>query len=115
MVGETLPGDWMHNGVFCTNFPFSSTEIPLNNTFNGGPSSDGGIHYMAGTIAQPGYWVCSGFKSTHPGGANFVMADGGVHFFAQAIDYELYNDLGTKAGGESVTTITSHGLPVQAP
>ena len=44
-----------------------------------------------------------GFKSLHPGGANFVLADGSVQFLPTAIDYRLYNNLGTRAGGEAVT------------
>ena len=30
MAGETLPAHCVFNGVFCTNFPVASTEIPLN-------------------------------------------------------------------------------------
>ena len=45
------------------------------------------------------YRVC-GFKSLHPGGANFVMGDASVHFVSQTIDYRLYNYLGTRAGRE---------------
>ena len=48
------------------------------------------------------YWLTSGYKSLHPGGANFVMGDGSVHFFPATIDYQLYNNLGTRAGGEVV-------------
>ena len=35
------------------------------------------------------------------------MCDGSVHGFPLTIDYEVLNDLGTKAGGE-VSTINSH-------
>jgi prepilin-type processing-associated H-X9-DG protein len=38
----------------------------------------------------------------HPGGANFLLGDGSVCFLASAIDYRLYNNLGTRAGGEPV-------------
>ena len=31
------------------------------------------------------------------------MCDGSVHFFSETIDYRLYNELGTRAGGEVVT------------
>ena len=30
----------------------------------------------------------------------FCLADGSVHFVSEAIDYRLYNELGTRAGGE---------------
>ena len=42
------------------------------------------------------------FGSNHPGGANFLLADGSVHFLNETIDFSLYGDLGTIAGGEVV-------------
>lgn len=50
----------------------------------------------------PKHWHTCGYKSLHRGGANFLMGDGGVHFFAEFIDYRLYNELGTRAGQEVV-------------
>lgn len=38
-----------------------------------------------------------------PGGANFAMGDGSVHFFSESIDFTLFGDLGTIAGGEVAT------------
>ena len=46
------------------------------------------------------WYTACGFKSRHPGGAMFCMADGSVHFVSEAIDYRLYNELGTRDGGE---------------
>jgi prepilin-type processing-associated H-X9-DG protein len=42
------------------------------------------------------------FWSWHPGGANFLYADGSVHFLAYTAD-EVLPALGTRAGGEVVT------------
>ena len=44
-----------------------------------------------------------GFKSFHPGGANFAMADGSVRFIKQSINPRTYNALGSRAGGEIVS------------
>jgi len=96
MAGETLPGDCQWNGVFCPNFPVASTTIPIN-TF----ISDGG---QPGTLdPKSGFsWSkTSGYKSLHPAGCNFVLGDGSVHFFNETIDYRLYNELGTRDGGEA--------------
>ena len=40
--------------------------------------------------------------SHHPGGANFVLGDGSVRFLPETIGFELYRDLATCDGGESV-------------
>jgi prepilin-type N-terminal cleavage/methylation domain-containing protein/prepilin-type processing-associated H-X9-DG protein len=44
-----------------------------------------------------------GFKSPHPGGAQFLMGDGSVHFIPDSVDMTTYNRLGGKADGEPVT------------
>ena len=90
MAGETLPAQCTFNGAYHHNFPIAGTTIPLN-TFE--ESIDGWNNLW--------YTAC-GFKSRHPGGANFVMCDGSVHFLSDSIDYRLYNELGTRAGGEIV-------------
>jgi len=86
MVGETLPLGCTFMGVFSQNFPLSGTSIPLNT--------------MEVAVDTNWFRTC-GFKSLHPGGANFAMGDGSVHFVSQNIDYRVYNELGTRAGGEA--------------
>ncbi len=43
------------------------------------------------------------FGSLHPGGAHFSYADGHVVFVSDSIDFTVYQDLATKAGGEVST------------
>jgi len=93
MAGETLPSHSIHNVAFGANFPMCGTTIPLN-TMEG----KNAVQDHAG---QPHYRV-QGFKSLHPGGANFLLGDGSVRFFGEFIDYRLYNELGTREGGEVV-------------
>jgi prepilin-type processing-associated H-X9-DG protein len=53
-------------------------------------------------IKPPPFWMAArGFKSMHPGGAHFVMADGSVHFITDGIDHNLYRGLSTRNGGET--------------
>ena len=101
MIGETLPAECIHNMAFGSNFPMAGTSIPLN--VRATPSqmpqpgmSNGQLH-----ATNPHARLC-GFKSSHVGGAFFVLGDASVHFISQTIDYRLYNELGTRNGSESV-------------
>jgi len=43
-----------------------------------------------------------GFRSYHPGGANFLVGDGTVKFVKQTINLQTYQALGTRANGEVI-------------
>ena len=45
----------------------------------------------------------SSFRSAHPGGLNFSLADASVHFIDAATDMAIYRALATRAGGETVS------------
>jgi prepilin-type N-terminal cleavage/methylation domain-containing protein/prepilin-type processing-associated H-X9-DG protein len=47
-----------------------------------------------------GQW---GFRSQHPGGANFLFVDGSVHFLKEGIDLATYRALGTRSDGEVIS------------
>jgi prepilin-type processing-associated H-X9-DG protein len=94
MAGESLPSHHIWNCAFCDNFPVASTEIPLNL-----------LNENSTTLTNADYYrSASGFKSMHPGGANFIMADGSVHFVPETIDYYAYNMLGSRANGDGSTS-----------
>ena len=40
------------------------------------------------------------FASRHPGGAQFTFVDGSVQFLSETIQFDIYEDLATVAGGE---------------
>lgn len=95
MAGETLPAHCIWMGAYSYNFPLSGTGTPINLLYD---------FDLLGTSNAWGQWSrACGYKSMHPGGANFVMGDGSVHFFTDIIDYKLYNEMGTRASGESVS------------
>jgi prepilin-type N-terminal cleavage/methylation domain-containing protein/prepilin-type processing-associated H-X9-DG protein len=53
---------------------------------------------------RPCNWnTAFGFKSRHPGGAQFLFGDGAVHFLQQGIDQWTYQYLGAKADGQVIT------------
>jgi len=43
------------------------------------------------------------FGSQHPGGCQFGLADGSVHFIAENIDFDILRNLGSRADGNVVT------------
>ncbi|MBA3480583.1 MAG: DUF1559 domain-containing protein [Pirellulales bacterium] len=97
LMGETLPDQCQYHAAFGTNFSMAGTAIPLNTiqTCVSPGATDPpptGCHHLA-----------CGFKSTHSGGANFAMADASIHFVSEAIDYVVYNNLGTRAGDEAAS------------
>ncbi len=86
IAGEVLP---KYGGRVwaLSNGPNISTHMPLNYT-------------------DPlGHWRnIEGFRSRHPGGANFAFADGHVSFISETINTDTYRALSTRAGGETAGT-----------
>ncbi len=65
--------------------------------------------YNWGTCTGQGsVWVANSqfvnATSNHSGGCNFLFADGSVHFLKSSINIRTYWALGTKAGGEVISS-----------
>jgi len=98
MIGESLPSQhdhlaqnqwWGFNGgnAHC------STIVPIN-WYSGHQGPNGGCDDEFHSYQ---HWNVSwGFKSNHPGGAQFCLADGSVRFVQQNIDRHLYQLLGCR-------------------
>lgn len=86
LIGEDVPEHNWHSAAYFSNGSSCTTDMPLN--------------YMPIPPKPDKYEDVIGFRSRHPGGAYFAMADGHVEFFEEAIDYNLYKNLSTKDGGE---------------
>jgi len=110
LIGESLP-EYNSGGV---------SGYPKAGSYSGWWTNDG-AHSMITTIipinykvlkedvcsSRPGrardnWAVSDGFKSNHSGGANFVFADGSVHFLNQSIDMWTYQRLGCRDDGQVV-------------
>jgi len=61
---------------------------------------EGDPHVVPSRGQAAGHGI-SGFGSDHVGGANFVHADGSVHFYSQTTDTTLLMYLASRNGGES--------------
>lgn len=70
--------------------PISATSQACNATTNPSLNTDHCIWNWGAS------W---GFRSRHPGGVNFTMADGSVHWFSETINHLLYQRLGCRNDG----------------
>ncbi|MCA9247043.1 MAG: DUF1559 domain-containing protein [Planctomycetales bacterium] len=101
MLGETLPKTTIHNMAFGANMPLSKTNVPLNYEVPENQLPQTGASSGTNHGVNP-HGSSIGFKSLHPGGALFCLGDGSVHFIEESIEFKLFNQLGTRAGGEVV-------------
>lgn len=93
MVGENVAAQDFHSAAFFADGDFATAGIPIN-LFIEAPD-------MATQKAN--FWrEGRGFKSYHPGGAQFALGDGSTHFLNEGIDKLVYLGLATRAGDESV-------------
>ena len=103
LVGERPPSNDLYYGWWFAgsgDFPyFGATDVALganevdvssNTTYAFGPGDP------ANPIDRWHYW------SMHPGGANFLRADGSVHFLSYAVDPTLLGRLATRSAGEVI-------------
>lgn len=111
-MGETLPQhcNWQMNGWFYQDSNYGHTGWPINvpvrnPAWEGAQTVSGltgnGMNCPAGNMNRNRI-TSAGFRSDHPGGAQFVFCDGSVQFLPQDIDYITYQKLGDRRDGEPV-------------
>ncbi len=92
LIGEDIPAlnnwcSWPYS-----NNAYGTCAIPPNVRAPGGGQYD------------PADWQNTwSFRSRHPGGLNFALADASVHFVPDSIDLAVYRALATIQGGEAVS------------
>jgi prepilin-type N-terminal cleavage/methylation domain-containing protein/prepilin-type processing-associated H-X9-DG protein len=92
MIGEDLPDYNLHSAAFYSNGDWCSCNIPLNNLINVPPES----------LNLSFWWDQQGFKSRHPGGAQFCLVDGSVRFVSETVSSEAYRTACTRNGDDPV-------------
>jgi prepilin-type N-terminal cleavage/methylation domain-containing protein len=80
----------------------NGTSLPIN--FNIRQSVEQKSFYCPGCNLTGTPWRGRGFQSHHPGGSVTGMADGSVLFLQQNIDQRTYNAMGSRMGGEAITS-----------
>jgi prepilin-type N-terminal cleavage/methylation domain-containing protein/prepilin-type processing-associated H-X9-DG protein len=102
-AGEVLPAQRADNNVWEWNSGGYGTTVPISY-----PSAQSctlpGNNWGTSNWASRCAYTNTGFKSHHPGGANFLFADGSVHFLKQSINMYSYCALGSRNGGEVVSS-----------
>lgn len=78
----------------------SGTRATLRNCGEFLNERDWRATYGGGTITTMKKTFVGGFSSPHPGGANFLRADGSVTFYSNNIDAALFEYLGDRSDGE---------------
>jgi prepilin-type N-terminal cleavage/methylation domain-containing protein/prepilin-type processing-associated H-X9-DG protein len=94
MVGEGVVEQDYHSAAFYYDGDWATCGIPLNFFAVGVDPQELKVNL---------WYKTRGYKSLHPGGAQFVMADGSVHFVQDSISTPVYRGLATRDGGETVS------------
>jgi prepilin-type N-terminal cleavage/methylation domain-containing protein/prepilin-type processing-associated H-X9-DG protein len=106
MIGEVLPYQTADLNFWNFNGSVAGTTIPINwnsNTIN--PSDPTCYNkWQDSPIGCRFNYDSTGFKSQHPGGANFLFVDGSVKFLKASMSLVPYCALGSRAGGEVVSS-----------
>jgi len=94
MVGECVVSQDFHSAALFSDGTWATCGIPLN-FFLIGVEPD---------VIKFDQWnEVRGFKSLHPGGAQFALADGSVHYVSEDIDGATYRGMSTRSGDEIVS------------
>ena len=99
-IGEirAICGDHHQGGWKNANALWTATTSPIN--YPTCPNELGGFSGTDGCNANGNWQTSQGFKSKHPGGAQFLFCDGSVHFLSESIEYRTYQALGDRRDGQ---------------
>jgi prepilin-type N-terminal cleavage/methylation domain-containing protein/prepilin-type processing-associated H-X9-DG protein len=89
MVGEDIPFHNVHSAAYYSNGDYCSCHGPIN--------------FYPKPPKPNEWWNVMTFRSLHPGGSQFCLADGSVRFTTQNVDHATYRAACTRQLGEVVT------------
>lgn len=89
-VGEDVVSQDYHAAAYFADGDWASCNVPLNFF----------LPNLTDEEIKLQWFNTRGFKSLHPGGAQFAKGDGSVIFLQETIDHNTYRSLSTRAGEE---------------
>jgi len=96
LIGEDVPSRNIHCAWPYSNTATGTCAIPPNTAVPKGSPP--------GIDVTPGNWPnVYSFRSQHPAGLQFAMADGSVVFISKTINLQVYRDLATRDCGETTS------------
>jgi prepilin-type N-terminal cleavage/methylation domain-containing protein/prepilin-type processing-associated H-X9-DG protein len=108
MVGEVLPSAAADSNFWFFNGAYAGTTTPLGwqaNTYPpAGPKCLGQWQNTTAPTNCRYSAAAKGFVSLHPGGSNIGFGDGSVRFLKNSISLVTYCAIGSRAGGEVVSS-----------
>ena len=109
LAGEVIPHRSSLNSTWSSDGGVAGTTIPINWDSDSLPATDARCACLD-LQDRPTSLRCrtsnagGGFGSMHPGGANYLFVDGSVRFVKQAASLPIMCALGSRAGGEIVSS-----------
>jgi prepilin-type N-terminal cleavage/methylation domain-containing protein/prepilin-type processing-associated H-X9-DG protein len=100
LAGENLWQQDANNEMYGFTGAACGTTVPMN-FYSGNPTP---VAYSTTVYSSRFSYTARGFKSLHPGGCNFLLADGHVQFLKNSINPFTYNALGSRAGSEVISS-----------
>jgi prepilin-type N-terminal cleavage/methylation domain-containing protein/prepilin-type processing-associated H-X9-DG protein len=91
MVGEGVVSQDHHSAALFADGDWASCNVPLN------------FFLINEDEVESKWYEVRGFRSLHPGGAQFALADGSVQFVQESVDHSVYRAMATRSGGEVVS------------